>query len=206
MEEALVVNVRKLGEVLQEAGIIDDYQLQSALSYQRNWGGRLGSCLIKLGYLNEEKLSDVLARQYQLKKIDLSAIEVSEDALRALSATTAKKYQVMPVSLEKKGTARSLLVAIADPTNIHAIDDLQFITGCAIETVIAAESTIAKAIDYYYEVPPAAIIEDLVVVDEAESPQKSDAVAADGDRFLRLVRILHAKNILSDDDLESLLD
>lgn len=202
----MVVNVRKLGEVLQDAGIIDDYQLQSALSYQRNWGGRLGSCLIKLGYLNEEKLSDVLASQYQLKKVNLSATKVSEVALQALSATTAKKYQVMPVSLEKKGAARALLVAIADPTNIHAIDDLQFITGCAIETVIATESTIDAAIDYYYEVPPAAIIEDLVEVAEAESSQKPDAAAADGDRFLRLVRILHAKNILSDDDLESLLD
>ena len=202
----MVVNVRKLGEVLKEAGIIDDYQLQSALSYQRNWGGRLGSCLIKLGYLNEEKLADVLARQYQLKKVDLSTAKISEDALRALSASTAKKYQVMPVGLEKKGNARSLLVAVADPTNMHAIDDLQFITGCAIETVIATESTIDAAIDYYYEVPPAAIIEDLNELATPDVSAKPDVPAKDGDRFLRLVRILHAKKVLSDDDLESLLD
>lgn len=202
----MVVNVRKLGEVLKEAGIIDDYQLQSALSYQRNWGGRLGSCLIKLGYLNEEKLADVLARQYQLKKVDLSTAKIGEEALHALSASTAKKYQVMPVSLEKKGSARSLLVAVADPTNMHAIDDLQFITGCAIETVIATESTIDAAIDYYYEVPPAAIIEDLDEVVPPEGSGKPAVAAKDGDRFLRLVRILHAKKVLSDDDLESLLD
>jgi len=202
----LVVNVRKLGEVLKDAGIIDDYQLQSALSYQRNWGGRLGSCLIKLGYLNEEKLADVLARQYQLKKIDLSSARVSEDAMRALSASTAKKYHVMPVTLEKKGSARTLLVAVADPTNMHAIDDLQFITGCAIETVIATGSTIDAAIDYYYEVPPAAIIEDLTEVVPSEGVAPSNGTSRDGDRFLRLVRILHAKKVLSDDDLESLLD
>jgi len=202
----VVVNVLKLGEVLKDADIIDDYQLQSALSYQRNWGGRLGSCLIKLGYLNEEKLADVLARQYQLKKIDLSTVNVSDDAMRALSATTAKKYQVMPVSLEKTGNTRSLLVAVADPTNMHAIDDLQFITGCAINTVIATESTIDAAIDYYYEVPPAAIIEDLDELLPSEGKSKPEVSSSDGDRFLRLVRILHAKKVLSDDDLESLLE
>jgi len=201
----LVVNVRKLGEVLKDAGIIDDYQLQSALSYQRNWGDRLGSCLIKLGYLNEEKLADVLARQYHLKKVDLASAKVSDEAMRALSASTAKKYQVMPIILEKKVSARTLLVAVADPTNIHAIDDLQFITGCAIETVIATESAIDAAIDYYYEVPPAAIIEDLTEVASSDGANPADGTSRDGDRFLRLVRILHAKKVLSDDDLESLL-
>jgi len=202
----VAVNVRKLGEVLKEAGIIDDYQLQSALSYQRNWGGRLGSCLIRLGYLNEEKLADVLASQYRLNKIDLSSVEVSEDALRALSASTARKYQVMPVALEKKAGTRTLKVALADPTNLHAIDDLQFISGCAIETVVATESTIASAIDYFYEVPPAAIIEDLEALPDSEPIAPAEDFKAEGDRLLRLIRILHAKNILDDHDLESLLD
>ncbi len=202
----MAVNLRKLGEVLKDAGIIDDYQLQSALSYQRNWGGRLGSCLIRLGYLNEEKLADVLASQYHLKKIDLSSIQINDEALQALSASTARKYQVMPVSLEKKGGGRTLRVALADPTNLHAIDDLQFISGCAIETFIATESTIAAAIERYYEIPPAVIIEDLVALTEGERPSVSEGGAAEGDRLLRLIRILHAKKILDDNDLDSLLD
>jgi len=203
----VAVNVRKLGEVLKEAGIIDDYQLQSALSYQRNWGGRLGSCLIKLGYLNEEKLADVLASQYQMTKVDLSTETIQDEAMNALSASTARKYHVMPISITKKGSTNALRVAIADPTNIHAIDDLQFISGCAIETVVATESTIDAAIDYYYDVPAAAVVDDLDSDGDSRA-QQSHSVSnePEGDRFLRLVRILHAKKVLSDDDLGSLLD
>jgi len=202
----VALNVRKLGEVLKSAGLVDEYQLQTALSYQRNWGGRLGSCLIRLGYLNEENLADVLATQYQLQKLDLASHLVEEEALNVLPATTARKYRVMPLALARDGGARTLTVAIADPTNMHAIDDLQFITGCAITSVIATESSIGAAIDAHYELPQASIIDDLVALTEADTGRQSDNASAEGDRFLRLVRILHARKVLNDDDLESLLE
>ena len=202
----MVVNVRKLGEVLKETGLIDEYQLQSALSYQRNWGGRLGSCLIRLGYLDEEKLSDVLANQYGLRKVNLSSLRISDEALKSLSASTARKYRVIPVSLLKSAGTRTLVVASADPTNIHAVDDLQFISGCAIDTVVATESSISAAIAHHYEAPPASIIDDLEVIRDSDEYKPEEVDHGDGDRYLRLVRILHAKKVLTDDDLESLLE
>jgi type IV pilus assembly protein PilB len=140
----------KLGEILKQAGIIDDFQLNSALSYQRHWGGRLGESLIKLGYLYEDKLQDFLARQLDLPQIELCGRKIHEDVLAYISLEKAREFHVFPVERREISNTMHLVVAMTDPTNLMVTDSLQFMTGCRIKPALASEEAITSAIEKYY--------------------------------------------------------
>jgi len=137
----------KLGEMLIEAGILHDYQLNSALSYQRHWGGRLGGCLIKLGYLTENTLLDFLADQLKLTRVDLAECSISDEVLEMIPAEKAREYNVIPLDRKEMYGTVYLLVAMADPTNLLAIDAIQFMSGCQVRPALASESAVREAID-----------------------------------------------------------
>ncbi len=141
------MKTNRLGELLIRNELIDDKQLQQALSEQKNHGGRLGSCLIKLGYVREDQLSAFLSKQYGVPSINLSEFEIESDVLRHIPAEVAQKYQIVPVN--RAGS--TLIVAMNDPSNIFAIDDIKFMTGFNIEVVVATESSIKQSIDKYYD-------------------------------------------------------
>jgi type IV pilus assembly protein PilB len=140
----------KLGEILKQAGIIDDFQLNSALSYQRHWGGRFGESLIKLGYLTEDKLQDFLARQFELPQIELSGRKIPEDVLAYIPVENAREFHVLPVERKEISGSMHLVVAMTDPTNLMVTDSLQFLTGCRIKPALASEEAITSAIEKYY--------------------------------------------------------
>lgn len=140
----------KLGEILKQAGIIDDFQLNSALSYQRHWGGRFGESLIKLGYLTEGNLQNFLARQFGLPQVELSGRKIPEDVLAYIPAVKAREFLVIPVERREISGAMHLVVAMTDPTNLMVIDSLQFLTGCRIKPALAAAEAIRNGIDRYY--------------------------------------------------------
>jgi len=145
----LAKNLR-LGEILKQAGIIDDFQLNSALSYQRHWGGRFGESLIKLGYLSEDKLQNFLARQFDLPQIELFGRKIPEDVLAYIPVEKAREFHVLPVERREISGTMHLVVAMTDPTNLMVTDSLQFMTGCRIKAALASADAISSAIDKNY--------------------------------------------------------
>jgi type IV pilus assembly protein PilB len=142
-----MAETKKLGILMKEAGLIDDFQLQTALAHQRNWGGKLGSILVELEFVKEEDVAKVIAQKLKIPYADLFNPEIPEAIVQLLKADVAKKYVVMPV--KKEGT--SLMIAMADPLDIKAIDDLRFIIGMNTKPAIAMTSEIQLAIRKYYD-------------------------------------------------------
>src|SRR5437867_3700779 len=137
----------KLGEILLREGLITQDQLKKALLEQKNTGMRLGYTLVKLGFVEETEISKMLARQYRMPAVDLSRFEVDAKIIKLLPPDVAIKHTVLPLKRE----GRTLTVAIADPNNVTAIEDIKFITRCDVFPVIAGEYTLRNAIDKYYQ-------------------------------------------------------
>jgi len=140
------VGVSLLGQLLLKAKLITEEQLNEALRMQRLEGKRLGSVLLKLGHITEESLITFLSRQYNAPAINLSDYKIDTSLLKLIPYETAKKYQLIPISKDGAG----LRIAIADPSNNLAIDDVRFLSGMKISVHVAAESAITEAIEKYY--------------------------------------------------------
>lgn len=136
----------RLGELLIKKNLISSQQLQKAQEEQRKTGGRLGHALTKLGYIKEQELTAFLSQQYGVPSINLSDFEIAEDVLALVPKEVIEKHQVIPVN--KSGA--NLIVAMADPSNILAMDDLKFLTGYNIDPVVASEAAIKAAIEKYF--------------------------------------------------------
>jgi type IV pilus assembly protein PilB len=134
--------------MLLKSGLIDDKQLNQALAEQRSVGGRIGSALTRLGFISEETLVKFLSEQFKVPAVDLSKDSVDPTAISAVSAEMARRYEVVPI--RKKG--RVLTLAMANPADVYAIEDIRFHTGLEVEPVVAAESGINKVLDRYYQV------------------------------------------------------
>ncbi|MDH3998733.1 MAG: type II secretion system protein GspE, partial [Desulfuromonadales bacterium] len=139
--------VNRLGELLVRNKLIDEKQLAKALEEQKASGGRLGASLVKLGFLKEEDLAAFLSRQYGVPSINLSEFEIDESVIKLIPAEVVQKYQLVPVNR----AGATLIVAMADPSNLNAIDDIKFMTNYNVEVVVAAETGIKAAIDTYYD-------------------------------------------------------
>jgi type IV pilus assembly protein PilB len=138
---------RRLGDLLVADGLITQEQLDKALVEQKGSAEKLGSILIKLGAVNEEQLIGFLSRQYGVPSITLSQLEIDPDVLKLVPPQIAKKYEVLPV--RKMGN--SLALAMADPTNVFALDDISFMTNLQVLPLVASQSAIKKAIERNYE-------------------------------------------------------
>ena len=136
----------KLGEILLKENLITSDQLKQALDHQKTNGGRLGNSLVKLGFLNDDEVTAVLSRQYGVPSINLAYFEVDPNVTKLIPMDTATKYQVLPLSR----VGSSLTLAMVDPTNVFAMDDIKFMTGFNIEPVVASEAAITEAIRKQY--------------------------------------------------------
>ena len=136
----------KLGELLVKENLITEDQLKEALTEQRGKGGRLGFHLTKKGFISEDDLTTFLSKQYGLPSINLSEFEVDPEVVKLVPFDVAKKYFVIPIN--RAGS--TLILAMADPSNIFAIDDIKFMTGYNVEAVVAAEAAIIDSIKNYY--------------------------------------------------------
>jgi type IV pilus assembly protein PilB len=137
----------RLGELLVRNKLIDEKQLAKALEDQKAGSGRLGASLVKLGFIKEEDLAAFLSRQYGVPSINLNEFDVDQSVITLISNDVAQKYQLVPIN--RAGS--TLIVAMADPSNIFAIDDIKFMTGYNVEVVVATEASIKAAIDKYYD-------------------------------------------------------
>src|SRR3990172_11458871 len=136
----------RLGELLVKASLITPEQLHKALAEQKASGGRLGFNLTKLGFLNEEALTTFLSKQYNVPAINLSEFEIDPSVMKLIPLDVVKKYVVIPVN--RAGS--TIILAMSDPSNIFALDDIKFMTGYNVEAVVAAEGSIIDSIKKYY--------------------------------------------------------
>ena len=137
---------KKIGEILLKANLITNDQLHQALQEQKRSGERLGSLLVKLGFLAEEEILSCLSKQFGVPAIDLETFQIESSVLETIPIKTAKKYTVIPISR----VGGTLTLAMADPSDIFAIEDIKFMTNYNIEPVVASERAIAEAIETQY--------------------------------------------------------
>src|SRR5271169_4743259 len=151
----------RLGEILVKDSLITADQLKQALEHQKKSGGRLGTCLVKLGLVNDDDITAVLSRQYGVPSINLKFYEVDPAVIKLVPQETAVRYQIVPLSR----VGSTLTIAMTDPTNVFAMDDIKFMTGFNVEPVVASETAISEAIHKFYG--------------EAESVEELDKVMKD---------------------------
>ncbi len=190
----------RLGDLLVKAGQITRDQLRAALDKQKEEGGRLGSNLVKMGLIQEPELVEFLSKHFKVSAINLSRVEIDEAVVKIIPADVSRKYTIMPVS--KAGA--KVTIAMLDPTNVFAMDDIKFMTGYNVEPVIASETAIRAAIEKYYGSTHALelkkVMEDLdddatdslEVLDEELEEFDIDALADESDEapVVRLVNII----------------
>ncbi len=139
---------KRLGDLLIEAGLLSDEQLEKALKVQKKTGERLGKILINLGYVTEESMIEVLEFQLGVPHVDLANMPVDKETAATIPVSLAERYQIIPIRLE----GRKLKLAMVDPTNFYAIDDVRMVTGYDVDPVIATEREIMRAISQSYGV------------------------------------------------------
>jgi type IV pilus assembly protein PilB len=137
---------QRLGDLLVKEKIITPEQLEQATKVQKEQSCRLGSALVKLGFLTDEDVTNFLSRQYGVPAINLSYFEIDPAVVKLIPFETAKRYQILPLSR----VGASLTIAMVDPTNVFAMDDIKFMTGFNIEPVVASESSILAGIEKAY--------------------------------------------------------
>ena len=165
----------RLGQLLVTSKMITEDQLKEAISLQRREGGRLGRNLIKLGYINEEKLVSFLSKQWGVPAVNLSDYKVDPSVIKIIPYEIARKYLITPVAR----VGATLTIAMVDPSNVFIIDDVKFMTGFNVEVVVASESSVLNALTTYYK-------------------GKSDALVAAGDN--RPKTTLKAKDYTMSED------
>ncbi len=174
----------RFGEILLSTGKVSVQQLEEALAIQKEQGGRLGSILVKLGHLDDIDLVDLLSQHFGVPSIDLNEMEVDDSVLKIIPPDIARKYTILPVS--KAGATVTL--AMIDPTNVFAMDDVKFMTGYKVEPVVASETAIRAAIDRYYgsthSIELKKVMEDL-----SEDPIDSDLEVLDDEEDMDLAEL-----------------
>jgi type IV pilus assembly protein PilB len=142
----------RIGDLLLKEKRITAEQLQEALNYQKANGGKLGYNLVKLGFVKDEELTALLSKQYGVPSINLAQFEIDPAVIKLIPAETAQKYQIIPLSR----SGATLTIAMTDPTNVFAMDDIKFMTGYNVEPVVASETAVGESIARYYSLPKAA--------------------------------------------------
>src|SRR5437867_12210648 len=137
---------QRLGDLLVKEKVITQEQLTQATKVQKETNCRLGSALVKLGFLTDEDVTNFLSRKYGVPAINLSYFEIDPTVVKLIPYETAKRYQILPLSR----VGASLTIAMVDPTNVFAMDDIKFMTGFNIEPVVASESSIIEGIEKAY--------------------------------------------------------
>src|SRR5438067_3681305 len=136
----------RIGELLLKEKLITAEQLQQALTQQKSNGGKLGYNLVKMGFVKDEQITALLSKQYGVPAINLASFKIDLTIIKLVPTETARKYQIIPLS--RSGS--TLTIAMTDPTNVFAMDDIKFMTGYTVEPVVASEAAVMEAIQKYY--------------------------------------------------------
>ena len=168
----------QIGELLIEENLITAEQLETALKYQSQQGGRLGSILIHLGYVDDEDITLILSKKYSVPSIDLDSFEIEDLIIKKIPIEVARKYLIVPLNF----SGNTLTVACADPSNIVAINEVSFTTGFKIESVVATEGSILEALEKYYGTSHSIELQDVYKkISEQEGSNESNGAEPDLD-------------------------
>ncbi|HJR62015.1 MAG TPA: type IV-A pilus assembly ATPase PilB [Vicinamibacterales bacterium] len=182
----------RIGELLLKEKRITPAQLQEALNYQKTKGGKLGFNLVKLGFVTDDEITALLSKQYGVPSINLAQFEIDPGVIKLIPSETAHKYQIVPLSR----SGATLTIAMTDPTNVFAMDDIKFMTGYNVEPVVASETTVLEAIQRYYSAP-------MQRGGREATPSGSDMTSASS---LEMVTKALEQTAVIDDDVEVLED
>lgn len=138
---------KKLGDVLLDGGLITPDQLQRAVSEQKQGGGMLAPTLVKLGFMGESELLDFLSKQYGVPAVDPGKLDVDQEVIDLIPSNIVQKYKIVPISLD----GQTLTIAMVDPSNLFAVDDIRFLTRKNIRVTVATETAIKQAMDRFYD-------------------------------------------------------
>ncbi len=137
---------KRLGELLIERGIINTRQLEKALAVQSEKGGLVGEILVELGFVKEEDIAQALTAQYGFPYLPLSNYEINPDVVNIVPGRVARQYMLVPI--DKIGS--NLTLAMSNPLNVQAIEDVELLSGCSVQTFVSTSTDIKKAIEKYY--------------------------------------------------------
>jgi type IV pilus assembly protein PilB len=146
----------KLGDLLVKAKLITAEQVDAALLSQRTEGGKFGEALIRIGAASEQDITETLSQQFGVPSIDLAHFEIDPSIIKVVPGEVARKYGVLPVNK----TGATLTIAMSDPTNVFAMDDIKFMTGYNVEPVVASEASLRRAIDKHYGTPRSVVLKE----------------------------------------------
>src|SRR5262249_56119463 len=146
----------KLGDLLLKARLITPDQLELALKSQKEEGGKLGEALVRVGVVSEAAITETLSQQFGVPSIDVATFEIDPNVIKIVPGDVARKYGVLPVNK----TGATLTIAMGDPTNVFAMDDIKFMTGYNVEPVVASEVALRKSIDKYYGTPRSVVLKE----------------------------------------------
>src|SRR3954467_839730 len=144
---------KRLGQVLTELGVIDERQLQSALGHQKQWGGKIGESLVHKGFCNEDDVVEALTRHLNMPRVRLADLKPDARVIKCVSRQIAEKLHVFPCELSGSGRSEVVTIAMSDPTDLSAVDQLAFHTGKRIKPMLAGESEVLSAIQAHYGAP-----------------------------------------------------
>ncbi|MCK4396162.1 type IV-A pilus assembly ATPase PilB [candidate division WOR-3 bacterium] len=195
----------KLGKFLLEENLVTQEQLDKALKDQEVHGGRLGTNLMKLGYITEKQLISILSKQYNVPGVDLSTMDIEDGVLKLIPSNIATKYELIPLSR----IGKTLTVAMVNPDDIFALEDIKFSTGFEVQPVVTTEISIRNALEKFYEGQDLlqsvekemeAVEEEVEVVEagdkEADEDEMSDLAAEIGSGpIVKLVNTIITKGV-----------
>jgi type IV pilus assembly protein PilB len=184
----------RIGELLLKEKRITPAQLQETLNYQKTNGGKLGFNLVKLGFIKDEEITALLSKQYGVPSVNLTQFDIDASITKLIPSETAHKYQIVPLSR----AGATLTIAMTDPTNVFAMDDIKFMTGYNVEPVVASEVGVAEAIARYYPVGTSRADRKAGAV-AAQSAGLSSAASLD-----MVSKALEESSTVVDDDVEVL--
>ena len=141
------INNKQLGELLLERGIINQGQLDQALDMQREKGGLIGEILVEMGFTREEDIAQSLTAQYGFPYLPLSNYDVNAEITSIIPSRVARQYLLVPI--DKIGS--NLTLAMSNPLNVQAIEDVELLSGCSVQTFVSTSSDIKRAIEKYYK-------------------------------------------------------
>jgi type IV pilus assembly protein PilB len=174
----------RLGDFLVSRKIITEEQLNRALQHQKQWGGRLGEALTFLRIVSEDKLLAALKYHLEIPIMDLQEVSISPDVIKLISREMAAKYKAVPVRIAVSFGKKTLLVAMSDPLDIKAIEEIQFVSGYRVQPVLSKERSIMNALNQYYDL-------DTGYIDPKESRRPSSEEGAGdggGDDVMTIIR------------------
>jgi type IV pilus assembly protein PilB len=146
----------KLGELLLKAKLVNNEQIEAALKLQKEEGGKFGEALVRIGAVTEADITETLSQQFGVPSIDLNNFQIDPSVIKIVPGEVARKYGVLPVNK----TGATLTIAMGDPTNVFAMDDIKFMTGYNVEPVVASEIALRKAIDKNYGTPRSVVLKE----------------------------------------------